>query len=153
VVPLAAAAALSGCGLVGNCQQEGPQTSSVSLAVSTDLVARDRVTEVKMCVVDGQCETQPLPAPASPVRTGPLAFTGAEFTKVLPARVTQQGSAGPPIQLTVTLYSGGTSVLTSQATLGPVTMNPGTGRTCHYNGYWVSAELRSDGTLDYHRLV
>ena len=56
-------------------------------------------------------------------------------------------------EITVTLYSGGTSMLTSQATLGPVTMNPGTGRTCHYDGYWVSAELRSDDTLDYHRLV
>lgn len=150
----AALGSASGCDLLDSCQGEGPQTSSVSLAISADLAARHGATRVKMCATDGRCETHPVPSPpASRALHGPLAFTEAQFTHVLPTRVTRQGSAGPSVQLTAALYSGNTLVLTSRATLGPVTMNPGTGRTCHYKGYWVSAELRSDGTLNYHRLA
>lgn len=151
----AAAVVLTGLydwGLVTNCRHEGPTSSSVTLAMSSVLVARDRATSVEMCVVDGHCETRPFqPPPAFPT---PGAFTRTKFTHVLPEGVTHQGSAGPPVKITVTLYDPGhTSVLTSSATLAPVTMNPGTGRRCHYAGYWVSAELRSDGALGYHQLA
>jgi hypothetical protein len=52
----------------------------------------------------------------------------------------------------VTLLSGTTAVHTADATLGPVTINPGGAKHCHFKGYWVSAELRQDGSLNYHLL-
>lgn len=114
-------------------------------------MARDRATSVTVCVAGGHCETQLLPPP--PALRGRLAFTGTRFTHVLPARVTRRGSAGPPVKITATLYARRTSVLTSQPTLGPVTMPSGTGRTCHFLGYWVTAKLRSDGVLGYHQFA
>ncbi|MBO0869440.1 MAG: hypothetical protein J2P15_12820 [Micromonosporaceae bacterium] len=143
---MAGLAGVAGCGLVDDCR--GPETSSVSLAISADLVARDRATRVEVCVAGGQCETQPLPSPpASPARPGPLSLTSLDFTHVLPAPVTRQGSAGPPVLITVVLYAGHTSVLTSRAEVAPVDMNPGNGRICHYKGYWVDVELRDNGTI------
>lgn len=140
LVAMAALSGASGCDLFNECEREGPQTSSVSLAISSDLVARDRATTVEVCVVGGRCETRPLPSLSA-------------FADLLPARVTRQGSAGPPVRITATLYDGRTSVLASQATLGPVTMNPGISRTCHYPGYWVAAKLGSDGVLGYQQFA
>jgi hypothetical protein len=77
-----------------------------------------------------------------------------EFTRVVPALVTQQGFAGPPVNITVTVYSASTSVLTRQTTLGAGHDEPGYRPILPLlQGVLVSAELRPDGTLDYHRLA
>lgn len=143
----AALVGVGGCGLGDNCH--GPDTSSIELAIPADLVARDGATRVELCVAGGQCETQPLPPPASPNLRGPATVTGAAFTHVLPAQVSRQGSAGPPVRITVTLYARGTPVLTSHAMAGPVTVNPGNGRACRSKGYWVDVELLDNGRIDY----
>lgn len=153
----------SGCGLFGNdC---GWTNSRVTLKMPVDLVVRDAATAVQMCVVGGQCQTQPLVVPswalpgtaASPTSTAgpvrPLPEMGVEFSNVLPASVTGQGSDDPPVQLTMTLFSAGKSLLTSRATLGLVNVRAGQPGTCHAKGYWIAADLSTGGTLGYDRFV
>jgi hypothetical protein len=91
----------------------------VSLRSAAYLAEHPSVTDVRMCVAGGRCQT----------------------------RAVRQGSDGPPVRLTVTMYAGRIPVHTSQATLGPLTVNPGGG--CHVTGYWVFAELRADGSLGH----
>jgi hypothetical protein len=155
---LASLSAASGCGLVNSCQDQGPQTSSITLVDANYLPYHPSVDRVRLCVTDGQCETRPVPAahtlaPPSGTSAPPrYAYSSLEFTQALPESVTRQGSSGPPVHITLTLYAGADPVHSTEATLGPVTMNPGGAQRCHYRGYWVSAELHRDGSLGYHML-
>jgi hypothetical protein len=146
-----------GCGGLGGSDC-GWTTSSVTVQIPVDLVASDAATTAKLCVVGGQCQIQPLVTPSwahettatatpSTARLRQLPETGVTFTDVLPASVTRQGSDGPPVQLIMTLYASDKLVLTAEAILGPVNVVAGRPGTCHAKGYWVAAELHTDGTL------
>ncbi len=162
---LGAAALLGLYGCDGPLSNDCPwTTSSVTVQIPVDLVAADTATAAKLCVAGGHCQTQPLITASPAQATAPSAAPStrrlrqtpavrATFTDVLPPSVARQGSDGPPVQLTLTLYSSGKSVLTAQATLGPVNVVAGRPGTCHTTGYWVAAELHTDGTLSYQRFA
>lgn len=153
----------AGCGAPDGCGSGGPDSSGVSLRSVSYLADHPSITAVRMCAAGGRCETQPVPpvhlvvAPTSTGSTGSAsprpAPQGLEFDRVLPEAVTRDGSDGPPVRLTMTLYAGHVPVRSGQATLGPLSVNPGGTRRCHFRNYRILAELRDDGSLGYQQLA